>query len=192
MSSKDPLSVVQFAHTLIRQCSNSARFALDATAGQGFDTLFLADLVGEDGRVLALDIQQEALDKTMMELQRHSLEQRVLLERRSHDELDEILPRIAFPKLDLVMYNLGYLPGSDKLCTTQAHSTIESLKQASRYMIAGSVLSVCVYRAHAGAEDEYEQLLLWLQTLDPTMFRVQQYRALLSPKAPECFIVVKK
>ena len=48
-------------------------FAIDATAGRGGDTVFLARTVGETGRVLAFDIQEEAVESTRARLKAEGL-----------------------------------------------------------------------------------------------------------------------
>ena len=41
---------------------------IDATAGTGKDTVFLAKLVGEKGRVISMDIQEMAIEQTKKRL----------------------------------------------------------------------------------------------------------------------------
>ena len=62
----------------------SVRLAVDATAGNGYDTLFLAAHTQPDCRIWALDIQAQALEKTKTRLTEAHLEDKVFLCRHSH------------------------------------------------------------------------------------------------------------
>ena len=95
------------------------KIAVDATVGKGKDTLKLLETVGAKGFVYGFDLQKEALDAAN-KLLRDYKNYKLFLE--SHENIDKI------EKLDLVIYNLGYLPGSDKKITTLRDSTITSLK----------------------------------------------------------------
>ena len=54
-------NILPFAHRLLAQATPAGGTAIDATAGNGHDTLFLAQCVGANGRVYAFDIQPQAL-----------------------------------------------------------------------------------------------------------------------------------
>ena len=51
----------EMAHLWLRERVNAGAFVVDATTGNGHDTVFLAELVGVDGKVIAFDIQADAL-----------------------------------------------------------------------------------------------------------------------------------
>ena len=53
--------ILPFAHSLLSGCLKTGDIAVDGTMGNGNDTLFLAQLVGETGKVYAFDIQAAAL-----------------------------------------------------------------------------------------------------------------------------------
>ena len=55
--------------------------------GKGNDTLFLCELAGENGKVLAFDIQQEALDATRELLRTHGKEQQAELILDGHEHM---------------------------------------------------------------------------------------------------------
>ena len=62
-------SHLSFVPMLLAQTLRSGDVAVDATAGNGYDTLTLARLVlngdaGTQGRVVSVDVQQKALDTT--------------------------------------------------------------------------------------------------------------------------------
>ena len=53
-----------FAHYLVQKVLKPGDWAIDATAGNGKDTLFLAKTVTKSGQVFAFDIQDQALEMT--------------------------------------------------------------------------------------------------------------------------------
>ena len=54
--------VLPFSKSLLEKIVSAGETVIDATAGNGYDTLFLAKLVGESGKVFSFDVQQEAID----------------------------------------------------------------------------------------------------------------------------------
>jgi ubiquinone/menaquinone biosynthesis C-methylase UbiE len=63
------LSLVQQAHQAVEAVLKPGDITIDATVGNGHDTLFLATRVGATGKVYGFDIQQEALDSAYQRLQ---------------------------------------------------------------------------------------------------------------------------
>ena len=53
--------ILAFTHELLRQRLRPGDNALDGTAGNGHDTLLLAQCVGPGGRVWAFDVQPQAV-----------------------------------------------------------------------------------------------------------------------------------
>lgn len=137
--------------------------AVDATAGNGHDSLFLAQAVGAAGHVWACDIQPGALESTASRLQQEGVAERVTLVQEGHERLDQWLPHRVHGRLGAVMFNLGYLPGGDQTQVTTPQTTIAALSRAASLLAPGGCLTVLVYRAHAGALEEYRQVLGWCQ-----------------------------
>ena len=57
-----PPRPTDLAHTILREAIRPGDTVIDATAGNGHDTVFLAEIVGSNGRVLAFDIQASAIE----------------------------------------------------------------------------------------------------------------------------------
>jgi tRNA A58 N-methylase Trm61 len=81
------LSLLELAHASVQRAVKPGSVAVDATAGNGNDTLFLAGLVGTSGLVLAFDIQPEALEKTRAVLENAKLAARVRLFLTGHENI---------------------------------------------------------------------------------------------------------
>jgi len=144
------------AHQRLLPRLHEGDLAVDATAGNGHDTLFLARRVGVEGHVYAFDIQPQALEETGRRLQEAGMASRVTLLQAGHEEMERRLPAEVRGHLAAVMFNLGYLPGSDKQRVTTASTTLQALEQAVRLLAPGGLLSVLAYRGHPGGREEAE------------------------------------
>lgn len=165
-----PASAVQWARVFICPALGQCSRAVDATSGNGHDTLFLAQNVGPGGHVYALDVQEEALEKTRSRILSAGLAHRVSLLLRGHQELDRLLGE----PVDAVMFNLGYLPGSDRSVTTRPDTTREGIKASLKILKPGGRLSVVVYTGHPGSREEAGVVAGLLGTLDLKEFTVQK------------------
>lgn len=141
------------------------KIALDATVGKGNDTLKLLKAVGDDGFVYGFDVQKDALDAAE-ELLKEFKNYKLILD--SHENIDKI------EKFDLVIYNLGFLPGSDKKITTLKDSTISSLKKATEKISEGGIIIVVSYLGHENSFEEREGLDEFLKSLDQKRFKVEK------------------
>ena len=119
--------ITQWCAAFIRQQVQEGDFCIDATMGNGNDTLLLSQLCGESGKVLAFDIQEQALTATQKKLTAgHAPENyRLLLE--SHANMAEY----ATPdSVSCIVFNFGYLPGGDHSLATRGETSIQALTQA--------------------------------------------------------------
>ena len=126
---------------------------IDATIGNGHDSLFLLQLLDHTGFLVGYDVQQKAIEKTKEKLAPYS---NFLLKLQSHEVIEEKGARI-------ICYNLGYLPGSDKVTTTMTKTTIASLESAKKALMPGGLLSIVCYPGHEEGKKEAEAVLAWAQ-----------------------------
>lgn len=147
--------LTQIAHEAIAAVLHEGDTAIDATAGNGHDALMLARLVGESGRVIAFDVQSDAISATRARLTEHAQDKQVLLVQDTHAN---IAAHTTPESVAVVMFNLGYLPGSDKTVTTQASDTLIALEASITALRSGGILSVMAYRGHEGGESETTQV----------------------------------
>lgn len=129
-------------------------WAIDATAGNGLDTEFLAKSVSPGGHVFAFDIQDQALTTTAARLERAGLSAAVTLIRADHADMRAHLPCSSAGRIDLVCFNLGYLPTGDHNLTTRPSTTVSALKTSLGLLKPSGALSIMAYRGHAGAMEE--------------------------------------
>ena len=145
------------AQTIVRRAVVAGDRLLDATAGNGQDTLFLARTFGPQ-RVLAVDLQQQAIEKTGVLLAQHGIAGVGLVCGDHAQELERLVEQSAdagMGDFGAVMFNLGYLPGGDHTLVTRADTTIRALTAARSLLRAGGVLTVLCYRGHDGGMEEY-------------------------------------
>lgn len=177
-----------FARDLVASVLHEGCLAVDATCGNGHDTLFLAALVGETGRVLAFDIQEQAIKNTRERLTAAGLLSRVTLIPVSHSLMSEYIDR----PVAAVMFNLGYLPGSDHALATKPETTICALKAALLALCPGGMVTVLVYRGHTGGKAEYKEVWDHLVNLPQQEYSVLEYRFINQAGAPPLLLAVSR
>ena len=154
--------LTQTAQRIIGTALQAGDIAIDATAGNGLDTQFLREHVGPQGLVFSVDIQVEALQRTQQRLAAHGM-QDVELRQGSHANLLRIIPDEFHGRVSVIMFNLGYLPGGDKNCTTRSPSTLAALDQSLKLLRPGGVATVVAYTGHAAGYAETLAIEHWAQ-----------------------------
>lgn len=187
---KDFLNAVDFSHYLLEKTVNRGDSVVDATAGNGHDSKFLAELVGSEGQVYAFDIQKAAVDNTAELLENNSLSKQCKLINASHAELDKYLEVEA--ELSAVIFNLGYLPGGDKKIITKSESTITAVKKALELLKKEGIVILVIYSGHSGGDEERKDLLDYSSNLEYKDYNVLNYKFLNQPGPPPEIIAIKK
>ncbi|MGD2116741.1 MAG: class I SAM-dependent methyltransferase [Chromatiales bacterium] len=159
-------TLTQQAQLRLQHFLHDGSIAIDATVGNGHDTVFLAERVGPNGKVFGFDVQQTALDNTKGKLQENNLLSRVELLHCSHARMAEKVAQQYHGRIAVIMFNLGYLPGSDKSIITQTQSTLPALQQTLQLLQQGGCLSIMLYPGHAGGDSEAEAVKHWADQLD--------------------------
>ncbi|MCM3637090.1 methyltransferase domain-containing protein [Sporosarcina luteola] len=179
--------VLPFSKRLISETVLPGETVVDATAGNGNDTLFLAELVGEEGRVFAFDIQQAALEATANRLDK--LNDRVSLILDSHENVDTYVKKT----IGGAMFNLGYLPYSEDLSIiTKPDSTIEAVDKLLGMLKKGGIITISVYDGHEGGKEERDALLDYVKSLHQADVHVIRYELLNQRKNPPFLIAIEK
>lgn len=177
-----------FARELISKSLKAGGYAVDATCGNGHDTVFLAELVGQDGSVLAFDIQPQAIATTRQRLVANGLFERVRIIEASHAKM------AAYSKtaLDAVMFNLGYLPHGDHTIVTKPEATVAALHFATEQLNRGGVITILVYTGHEGGMDEWEKVREFSSALPQQLFTVLEYRLLNQKNNPPFLLAITR
>ena len=77
----------QFSHEMILSVNLEGGIFIDATAGNGHDTLFLEQHIEKGSKILAFDIQEQAILQTRQLLQNHDFEHKVTFILDSHAQI---------------------------------------------------------------------------------------------------------
>ncbi len=181
-------SAVDLVQLLIAESVKRGGTVVDATAGNGADTLFLARLVGPKGKVYAFDIQEKALLATRGLLGEAGLAGRVALIQSGHEEIESFVPGA----LDAVIFNLGYLPGGDHSVVTRADTTVTALNAALNPLRPGGRVGLVIYTGHPGGREECIAVEKLAASLDRTRFRAIRINFLNRAAHAPVVIVIEK
>ncbi|MDY5972358.1 MAG: class I SAM-dependent methyltransferase [Butyricicoccus sp.] len=155
------LNTLGLAHDFLRRQVKPGAVCIDATAGRGRDTALLCRLAGPAGRVLAFDIQADAVRQTRKLLEQEGLTAEVIQD--SHANMEQY----AAPEtVDCIVFNFGRLPGGDPHIFTVAESSIAAIDAGIRLLKPGGVMSLSLYYGGANGYDERDAILAHLRTLD--------------------------
>lgn len=178
-------SAVRWSHLLIQGRLKPGDIAIDATAGNGHDSLFLARSVSPEGRVYVFDVQETALASTRGRLiEAGILETQFELLNCGHETLAETMPAEAKGRVRVTMFNLGYLPGSDKTVITETSKTMRAIFAALDWLAPRGLMTVVVYPGHEGGAEEAREVAKLGAELSPRLFEVQHIRPVNRSAAP--------
>lgn len=166
-------NVLEVARKLIRERVEEGAVVVDATMGNGHDTLFLAQLVGKHGKVIAYDIQPQALQQTRQRLEQENVLERATLLLASHEEMERICEPVS-----AIMFNLGYLPGGNKQITTRAESTIRAISAGLGVLKPGGIMTIVVYWGHPAGVIEKTAVEEYCSGLEQRHYLVLKYQYL--------------
>lgn len=162
-----PLNALGLSHQFMAAHIRPDDFCIDATAGRGRDTLFLCRLVGESGRVLALDIQPDAVAQTQALLAAEGCRAQVVQDCHSR------LADYAAPgSVDGIMFNFGWLPGGDHTLFSKGDTSVAAVRAALDLLRVGGVMTLCIYYGRENGTAERDALLSYLATVDNRRYTV--------------------
>lgn len=162
--------------------------AVDYTMGNGNDTLFLSRTVGNTGRVFAFDVQNQALESTKKLLEENNAPKNYTFILDSHHNLKKY---VNVP-VNAGMFNLGWLPGSDKSVTTRLETTLPAIADAIDVLAPDGVIIVAVYPGHPEGEEEGKAISEYLSRLDKRKYTCAVFRIVNSPSSPYFFVIESK
>lgn len=169
MKAEFPLNSLGLTHAFMAGHIRPGDVCVDATAGKGRDTLFLCRLVGEEGRVLAMDIQPDAVAQTEALLRTEGVSHIARVVQDCHSHLGDY----AQPEtVDGIMFNFGWLPGGDHSVFSTPDTSIAAVKAGLELLRPGGVMSLCIYHGRDNGTAERDALLAFLSTVDNRRYTV--------------------
>ena len=180
--------VLPFAKDLLASVVEKGDSVVDATAGNGHDTLFLADLVGENGHVYAFDVQKDAIQSTGEKLEQANLSKQVSLIHDGHENV----AKYVTGEVSAAIFNLGYLPGSNHEIVTRGTSTVQAIESLLKVLKVGGLIVLVVYHGHEGGKEEKDLLLTFVQQLPQAFAHVISYQFVNQQNNPPFIIAIEK
>lgn len=184
--------ILPYAKKLLEMTITSGDVVVDATLGNGHDTLFMAQLVGETGTVYGFDVQEEAISSSIERLNQHGLADRVTIFHKGHEHLSNLIHAEHHGKVKAAIFNLGYLPGSDKSVVTKPETTISAMEQLLEIMVPEGLIILVIYHGHAEGAVERDALLTYCQNIDQKKAHVLQYRFINQQNNPPFIVAIEK
>lgn len=178
---------------LLREYISEGDTVIDATAGNGYDTLALARLTGRNGKVYGFDVQETAIENTKALLEREGFPDTCELIRCSHHLMKTAVPEQYHGKISAVVFNLGYLPGGDKRKMTGAGTTLPAVRQALELIRPDGIVSITMYGGHPEGAAEKEELLRFAKELPQREYH-SVFLSLINQKnrPPELLLLTRK
>ncbi|WP_413627420.1 class I SAM-dependent methyltransferase [Fructilactobacillus vespulae] len=181
-------SALNFSHTLLKQTINPGDTVIDATAGKGNDTLFLANLVGNHGHVYSFDIQKQATDMTSALINKNGCTNQTTVITDGHENVDQYVA----DEINGAIFNLGYLPTGNHEIITQPQTTISAVQKILNRLAKNGIIILVVYYGHPGGTTEKDQLTKFVENLDQHQFQVLKYQFINQINEPPILIAIQK
>lgn len=176
------------SHEYIKLFVKEGDTAVDATCGNGNDTVFLAGLVGEKGKVYSFDIQDRAIQNTTKKINGLGFKARVEIVKDGHQNMDKYIDA----SVKAVMFNLGYLPGGDHNLGTKAETTIQAVKKAMDLISEGGVVTIVIYYGGDSGFEEKESVLKFLKNIDQKKYIVMRNEFINQVNCPPILVCIEK
>ena len=155
----------------------------DMTCGNGKDTLFLSQLVGENGYIYAFDVQKSAIENTKILL--NGFESLKLI-CDGHENSDNYIKE----EIDGFVFNLGYLPGGDHTIKTTPENTVKAIEKAIILLKNTGIIVISIYHGGDSGFYERDEILSYLKWLDPKKFNVILHDYINKPNNPPLLAVI--
>lgn len=169
--------ITHWYHEIIRSQAEREGFYIDATMGKGNDTKLLCELAKDQGRILAFDIQKEALEETEKMLNGYEIGRKMYEDGRIQLILDGHEHMEMYAKsetADVICFNFGYLPGGDHRIATKVETSVEAIKKGLKILKRGGMMSLCIYSGGDTGFEEKDTILEYLRSLPAREYTVIQ------------------
>ncbi|WP_081949226.1 tRNA (mnm(5)s(2)U34)-methyltransferase [Paraclostridium dentum] len=180
--------VTDLNKVLLEDVINEGDIVIDATMGNGYDTKYLAEKVGENGFVYSFDVQEEAIKSTKKRLEKAELIDRVNLILDGHQNMDMYVNK----EVSCVMFNLGYLPRAKHQVITKPETTLEAIKKSLELLKPNGVVSIAIYTGHEGGMEECDEVFGYVSKLDQSEYSVLNCNFVNQINHPPRLIMIEK
>ena len=193
------LKQLEMAHWMLKDIINTNDVVVDATMGNGYDTQFLAEL---GANVYAFDVQEEALNATEKRLDDAGIKNQIFEKNLSnlltepsvnlvlsgHEKLSEYVKE----PIKAAIFNLGYLPKTDKSVVTKADTTLTALDALTNQLVVGGRIAIMIYYGHEEGMEEKDAVIKWTSSLPQKDWEVTSYAPLNQIHTPPILVLIEK
>ncbi|MBS7068620.1 MAG: class I SAM-dependent methyltransferase [Lactococcus lactis] len=193
------LKQLEMAHWMLKDIIKTNDVVVDATMGNGYDTQFLAEL---GAKVYAFDVQEEALNATEKRLDDAGIKNQIFEKNLSnlltepsvnlilsgHENLSEYVKE----PIKAAIFNLGYLPKTDKSVVTKADTTLTALDALTNQLVVGGRIAIMIYYGHEGGMEEKDAVIKWTSSLPQKDWEVTSYAPLNQIHTPPILVLIEK
>ncbi|CDI47183.1 tRNA (mnm(5)s(2)U34)-methyltransferase [Lactococcus lactis] len=193
------LKQLEMAHWMLKDIIKTNDVVVDATMGNGYDTQFLAEL---GANVYAFDVQEEALNATEKRLDDAGIKNQIFEKNLSnlltepsvnlvlsgHEKLSEYVKE----PIKAAIFNLGYLPKTDKSVVTKADTTLTALDALTNQLVVGGRIAIMIYYGHEGGMEEKDAVIKWTSSLSQKDWEVTSYAPLNQIHTPPILVLIEK
>jgi len=181
------VNALGLSHTYAKKAIKPGDTVVDATCGKGRDTLLLADLAGEDGHVYAFDIQEKSI-KITKDLLKEKGYDNTSFYCENHAAMDKFVPT----GISCVMFNLGYLPGTDHKLQTKGETTVSAIANAMLLLKKNGIITIVIYQGGDTGFRERDMVLGFCKSIDQKTFTVEKTSFENQKNNPPIFICIEK
>lgn len=189
MDNRPSFSALNIIRRVLREWVHEGDICIDATAGRGFDALYLAQLVGDSGHVTAFDIQEEAVESTKALLAENGVAHRAEVLLKSHSEMDELFEEES---VSCITFNFGWLPRGDHNIFTNKYTSIPAIEKGLRLLKSGGIMTLIIYYGRETGFEERDAILEYLPTIDNRKYTVVEMPFVNRPNCPPIPVVIFK
>lgn len=184
-------SAVEFSHLVLKKYIKEGDIVVDATLGNGHDSLYLSQLVGEQGTIIGFDIQEEAIRKSRSLFYTNNIKTRYVFICANHASVVSELNALSISQIKGAVFNLGYMPNGDKSIVTNKETTIRAIEAVMTILEVGGCITIGVYTGHAKAREERNSVIKFASALDKRKWQSIFYAPLNRENPPECVAIVR-
>lgn len=179
------LGVLPFARALITSYIEAGDTVIDATCGNGNDTLFLAQTLKNTGHIHAFDIQRQAIMNSQEKTKDYT---NISFHQMGHEQVLEV---VSTP-VKLAIFNLGYLPKGDKSIVTLPETTIQAIENIFSILEVQGIIILVIYPGHAEGQIEKQAVLDYLTQMDQNTAHIFKYEFINQKNNPPFVVGIEK
>lgn len=183
------INTTSLAHSFFIEHLKDGKLVVDATVGHGFDTMFLCQCIGKEGKVIGFDIQEAALNSAKARLEHTGCLEQVELICDSHTNMEHYILKET---IDGMMFNFGYLPKGDHNICTKPDTSVKAIEIGLSLLKKGGIISLCIYHGKDTGYEERDAILSYLKTISHREYTVLVTNLYNRPNDPPVFAGIIK